>query len=78
MYSRVASPKGPGGPRPHQFLRLLKVKSYVGNHFLLTRWPIIDDSCQFQKCDYTLAYNQCCYGSEKRVLFKSICDIMAD
>ena len=55
----VASPKGPGGPGPHQFLRCLKVKAYLGPTILLsTKGPILIGPHQFQKSDYTPALDK--------------------
>ena len=55
----VASPKGPGGPGPHHFLTFLKVKAYVGpTIFWGIQGPIIIGHNQFQKRDYTPAYQE--------------------
>ena len=52
----MASPKGPGGRGPQQFLRFLKVKAYVGpTIILLTHGAITIGPHQFQKRNYTPA-----------------------
>ena len=55
----MASPNELGGPGPHQFATFSKVKAYVGpTIFWGIQGPIIIGPNQFQKRDYTPAYQE--------------------